>query len=391
MRDTAFGKGTLREPRFVRMGRSESSGAIAAVRECMANIDAGSSCFILAFIPSHLDLQSTIDALNLYARGVPVFGCTTAGQITNKGYESETLLLLAFPKQNFRCASILFEPLQPYSAPKIAEKAQRDHEKFRHTAGWNRLGLIFADGVSNQEDVLVSTLETVLDDLPIFGGSAGDGLQFEETFVLQDGHAHRNAAVLLLIETNLQFQGIGFDHFLPKGSQLVITEADPEERMVFEINGSPAALEYARLVGCSVEDLSPQVFAENPLLLEHNQSHYVRAISDATQNHALSFLAAIDEGLIMTLGEGQEILETLEAGLDLIKTAKREPDFILGFDCVLRKLEIEQKQLGQAVSNILAERCVLGFNTYGEQQSGLHMNQTFVGVAFFEPETRTLF
>ena len=110
----------------------------------------------------------------------------------------------------------------------------------------------------------------------------------------------------------------------------------------------------------------------------------------ARGDNSLSFLAAIDDGLIMTVGEGQEILETLSAGLDLKDTCPQEPDFILGFDCVLRRLEIEHKQLGRQVSKILADRRVFGFNTYGEQQSGLHMNQTFVGVAFIEPEDLVL-
>jgi len=235
------------------------------------------------------------------------------------------------------------------------------------------LGLVFADGVSTQEDMLISTLEMVLSDLPLFGGSAGDGLKFRETFVLHHGEACSNAAMLLLIETNLEFQGIGFDHFLPKGEPLVITGADPDKRQVFEINGAP------------------QVFAENPLLLLANDKHYVRAISDASDTHTLSFLAAIDEGLIMTLGVGQEILETLDAGLDLRDREGKAPDFVLGFDCVLRKLEIAHKQLERDASQILVARHVLGFNTFGEQQLGLHMNQTFVGVAFFEPDRRMLF
>ncbi|MEL6100595.1 MAG: FIST N-terminal domain-containing protein [Pseudomonadota bacterium] len=378
-------------PKYVCVGQAVSSGAVAAVREAMAAIDTSKSCFILAFIPAGLDVHLTVEALNVYSDGVPIFGCTTAGQITPNGYETNALMLLAFPKNNFRCASILFDPLSPFDETEVALKAQRGTARFRHTAGWNRLGLIFSDGVSTQEDVLISTLETVLDDFPIFGGSAGDGLKFEETFVLQKGRAYKNAAVLLLIETNLRFQGLGFDHFLPKGSPLVITGADPDKRLVYEINGSPAALEYARLVGCDVKDLSPQVFAENPLLLELNEKHYVRAISDATDCNALSFLAAIDDGLIMTLGEGQEILETLENGLDLQDKADVPPDFILGFDCVLRKLEIEQKQLQRPVSEILSRRRVLGFNTFGEQQFGLHMNQTFVGIAFFAPDGRALF
>ncbi|MFA3916360.1 FIST N-terminal domain-containing protein [Ruegeria hyattellae] len=377
-------------PFFIRVGRSSASESKAAIREACADLDPDAACFVLAFIPHTLDLDEVMRELGERLGGVPVFGCTTAGQITANGYEADALLLMGFPKANFRCSSILFKDLNPLNTTEIATQAQRQTEKFRHTAGWNRLALMFSDGLSKQEDVLVSTLETVLDDLPIFGGSAGDGLEFEKTFVLHKGQAHTNAAVLLLIETNLQFQGVGFDHFLPVGSPLIITDADPDERLVYEINGAPAALEYARLVGCPVDALSPQVFAENPMLLRHNLNYYVRAIRDATEGHALSFLAAIDDGLILTLGRGKEILETLDTGLDVRDRVGRAPDFILGFDCVLRKLEIEQNQLSSKVSDILQARRVLGFNTYGEQQSGVHMNQTFVGVAFFEPETRVL-
>jgi hypothetical protein len=296
------------------------------------------------------------------------------------------LLFLAFPKAYFRCASILIEPLNPFSITEIAAVAKRHAEKFQHTAQWNRLALILTDGLSKQEDLLISALETVLDDVPVFGGSAGDGLKFEQTFVLHRGQFHSNAALLLLLETNLRFKGLGFDHFLPADTQLVITDADPDERLVFEINGSPAAEEYARLVNCHVEDLSPLVFSENPMLVQHHRTHYVRAINDATEAGALSFLAAIDDGLVMTLGRGREILDTLKDGLACGDPGGERADFILGFDCVLRKLEIEQKQLGPQVSQIFQDRKVLGFNTYGEQHRGVHMNQTFVGVAFFGPD-----
>lgn len=377
-------------PSFIAIGRSVSSDPTTAVEEACAELDCPSSCFFLAFVPSNLDPAIVSSCLNRKLAGVPVFGCTTAGQITRSGYESDALLLLAFPKSNFRCSSILFEELRPLDPTEIAAVAQRQADRFRHTAGWNRLALVFSDGLSKQEDLLVSTLETVLDGLPIFGGSAGDGLQYEETFVFHGGLAHSNAAVLLLIETNLGFQGIGFDHFLPIGSEIIITDANPEERVVYEINGAPAAEEYARLVGCTAEDLSPLVFAENPLLLRQNLNYYVRAIREPTDEGALSFLAAIDDGLIMTLGRGKEIIETLEAGLDVRDNTGTAPDFILGFDCILRKLEIEQKQLSNQVSDVLQSHRVFGFNTYGEQQSGVHMNQTFVGVAFFEPEKQDL-
>lgn len=378
-------------PGCVQVGLSHHTDPGVAAREAAAQIDRAECCFVLAFAPGGFDGAPLAAALDAALGGLPVFGCSTAGQITPQGYETEALLLLAFPKAHFRCASALLEPLKPLSPTAIASTARSQMRKFQHTAGWHRLGLIFSDGLSKQEDMLISTLETALEDLPIFGGSAGDALRFERTFVLHAGQVHENAAVLLLLETNLPFQGVGFDHFLSADAPLVITDADPDERKVFEINGAPAAKEYARLVGCSVEDLSPQVFAENPMLIRYKDSHYVRAISDADASGALSFLAAIDDGLIMTLGQGQEILRTLRDGLDIRDSAGRRPDFVLGFDCVLRKLEIEHKQLGREVSAVLGEHKVLGFNTYGEQHCGVHMNQTLVGVAFFGPQEGALF
>ena len=269
-------------PSFVQVGRSDAPDALSAVKEAAAQLRVTDSCFVLAFVPDTLNVEVVVAALDAVMQGTPVFGCTTAGQSTEDGYESEALLLLGFPRTNFRCASILFENIRPLSATQVASQAQRFVEKFQHTARWNRLALLLADGLSKQEDLLVSTLESVLSDLPIFGGSAGDGLRFEQTFVLHEGRAHCNAAVLLLIETNLEFQGVGFDHFLPVGTPIIITDANPNERLGYEINGTPAALEYARLVGCNVGDLSPEVFAENPMLLQHHSNHYVRAINDAT-------------------------------------------------------------------------------------------------------------
>jgi hypothetical protein len=377
-------------PLFVSAATSAAAQPVEAAREVAAHVNVSETCFALAFVPGGQDIAEVARELDAALSGLPVFGCSSAGQITGSGYESDVLLLLTFPKQHFRCASILIENLTQLSTAAIAAEVQRQSGKFRHSAGWNRLGLVFIDGLSHQEDLLVSTLEAALMDLPIFGGSAGDRLQFDETFVLQGGRVHSNAAVLVLLETDLPFTGIGFDHFLPAETQLVITDADPEARKVFEINGAPAAEEYARLVGCAVGDLSPQIFAENPLLVEYRSNHYVRAISDADDTGTLSFMAAIDDGLVMRLGQGQEIIEILQKGLEIRDIQGGRPDFILGFDCVLRRLEIEQKQLGPRVSEILRRERVFGFNTFGEQQGGVHMNQTFVGVAFFQPDARTL-
>lgn len=375
----------LPEPSLIEVGVSYGTDVDAIVSRLADQVSVSDACCLIVLLPDGIDLDAFAVAANRCFAGVPVFGCTTAGQITPQGYEDDAVLLIALPKAHFRCASMLMSPLNPLSIKKITQDAEKLATQFQKTADWSRLALLFTDGLSKQEDVLVAGLEAVLHDLPIFGGSAGNGLRFRDTFVFHQGKFHTNAAVMLFLETNLEFRGIGFDHFLPTEYQMVVTDALPEERVVLEINGAPAAEEYARVIGVRVEDLSPQVFAENPVLVRNNALYHVRAIQKAHENGALSFLSAIDDGLLLTLGKGQEVLRTLKEGLDVRDALGKPPNFILGFDCFLRRLEIDGKGLTREVSDILTTHQVIGFNTYGEQHCGVHVNQTFVGVAFFQP------
>ncbi|ETX14231.1 GfdT protein [Roseivivax halodurans JCM 10272] len=372
-------------PTFATVAMSYAREPRIAVAEIAGQLDPREACCLLVFVPEGFDLAELADRMNRRFRGVSVFGCTTAGQITPQGYETDALLAIQLPRAHFRVASMLISPLQPLQISQTAAAVRKLNAQFQKTAQRNRLALTFADGLSKQEDVLVVALEEALGPLPVFGGSAGDGLHFRSTFVLHNGAFHSNAALLLLLETDLEVAGIGFDHFLPTEKRMVVTDAVPEERMVLELNGAPAAQEYARLVGTSVAELNPRVFAENPVLVRNSSLYHVRAIQGAREDGALTFLSAIDDGLLLTLGRGREVLRTLDEGLAVESRSGHAPDFILGFDCILRKIEIEQKQLTAAASDILRARKVLGFNTYGEQHCGVHVNQTFVGVAFFDP------
>ena len=368
----------------VRVSRCEQ--AVEAVAEVLNGLNVQSMCFALVFVPDSLDPRDVARHLAALAPSGTFFGCSTAGQITREGYEDKALVLLAFPKAHFRCCSALYKSLRPMSIERMASEAETLAARFPKTANWKRLGLVFADGLSKQEDLIVAAITAGLGDVPVFGGSAGHGLAFDETFVLHSGQAHSDAALLLLLETDLDFRGLGFDHFLPTQTHMVVTHAVPEERLVLEINGAPAAEEYARCVGRDLSELSPRIFAENPVLVRNGQTWHVRAIQQVTESGGLRFLSAIDQGLVLTLGQGTEILKTLENGLTAPSSTGQAPDFVLGFDCYLRRLEIEQNGISSEASEILSKHKVLGFNTYGEQHLGVHVNQTFVGVAFYPPK-----
>ena len=64
--------------------------------------------------------------------------------------------------------------------------------------------------------------------------------------------------------------------------------------------------------------------------------------------------------------------------------APRRPS--CGCDCFLRRLEAEFTGVVDEVSDFLRHHKVIGFNTYGEQFDGMHINQTFTGVVIGQPD-----
>jgi hypothetical protein len=92
------------------------------------------------------------------------------------------------------------------------------------------------------EERLVAGLYQGIGNIPIIGGSAGDNLRFERTHVYDgDGRFLSGAAVFALVESEAPITTFKVQHFHPSDIELVITDADPERRIIREMNGEPAA------------------------------------------------------------------------------------------------------------------------------------------------------
>ena len=166
---------------------------------------------------------------------------------------------------------------------------------------------------------------------------------------------------------------------------MVVTGADPTTRRVYEINAEPAVREYARILGKDPGQLSPFTFAAHPVVVRIGEQTHVRAIQRVAQNGDLQFFSAIDEGVVLTLAEPEDMVAHLDRELSAL-AKDQTPAMILGCDCVLRRVEATQKQITGDISRVLAKHNVVGFSTYGEQVNSMHVNQTFTGVAIYPPE-----
>ncbi|MGE3872352.1 MAG: nitric oxide-sensing protein NosP [Parvibaculaceae bacterium] len=370
-----------------RRGFSAAPEPVAAVRELARQIGQPDMALVVFFASPSYDRARLAEAIEAEMPGVEVIGCTTAGEITSEGYRENTITGVSFGSADYKAGIRLIRGLDRFRMEEgshVVQELLADLGKGPLTARsvpHQVFGMLLIDGMSRQEEMVVSSISRFLDPVPLFGGSAGDGLDFGVTWVFADGAFHTNAAVLALIETNHPFSVFKLDHFRPTDKKMVVTEADPARRLVMEINAEPAAPAYAKMVGIDEHELNPMTFAAYPLVVRVGGEYHVRSIQKVEEDGSLRFYCGIDEGLVLTVADGDDIASNLDQVLTRVAAELGPVDLILGFDCILRRLEAEQKQKSLEVSRVLKRHGVVGFNTYGEQYRSMHVNQTFTGVA----------
>lgn len=367
------------EPRLkVRQGISINTDPREAVRELGLQIEQPNIQVCLVFFSDEYDPKELGQALQEYLPG-PVIGCTTAGQLSETGFQRGGISGASLAGDDLTAIPYLIHPLssQDQQISGIAEDIQKRLLLTTDSA----FGFLLVDGLSMKEEPLISALYMALGNVPIIGGSAGDNLKFKQTFVYFNGELLQDAAVFTLFLTSLPFHIFKHQHFLPTSTRLVVTAADPEKRLVKEINGEPAAEAYAQLVGTAVEKLDAGVFSRNPLMLRIGNDYYVRSISNIEPDGSLKFFCAIDSGLVLTIGQGDSAIESLTRDLQQVKREMGDPAVIIGCDCILRRLDMEEQGIDDSIGRLMAKSKIVGFSTYGEQINSVHVNQTFTGVA----------
>jgi hypothetical protein len=315
--------------------------------------------------------------------GTRIVGCSSAGELSGEGYCNGTAVAIGFPARSFRSEVLVLDELTRLPVSRWMTGLRDLMTRFRPDPARRLFGVLLVDGSSQQEEVLVATLDAALPHVMVLGGSAGDGLDFAQTFVIADQAVLRDVAIFCLIETDLEVRDLIFDHFRATETRMIVTRANPASRLLLEINAEPAAEEYARIVGVPVAELSPLVFARHPLLVNMGGRYFVRAIRQQTDDGGLQLMSSIDTGAVMSLGLAEDLTEGFEA---MLRNLPATPSLILSFDCILRRLAMEHAGLGGVIKDIFNRYNMAGFNTFGEQHGGMHMNQTFVGLAFLDPE-----
>lgn len=341
--------------------------------------------WIVFFCSAQLNVEAFARALEQALPGRSITGCSSAGELSAVGYSQGSITAIAFPKEGFYLETTLIEHLDQfdftqaqYQVGRMLEGCRREN---RAPVKGHTFLLTLLDGLSEQEELVLSTLRSVLGGIPMLGGSAGDNLDFAHTQVIFQGQSYRNATVLMMVNTLCPFVLFSQKHAQDTEELFVATKVDSDRRRVYELNAEPAANVYARALGTDPADLNPSLFSRHTLSVRIAGESFVRAVQCAHDDGSLSFYCAVERGIVLRRNRHLSIPDSLSLLLQRLEQTLGKQQLILGFDCIFRQLELTALGQLQQVSEQLACYPVAGFNTYGEHVNGIHLNATFTGVA----------
>ena len=228
-------------------GFSNHSDPQQAAAELQQQLSSESLGFVLFFCSAQYDLEQLASALNQHFPDTPLAGCTTAGEITPEGYAQGAISAIGFSRQHFSVHSALIEAMDDFpltSAQSVVDQLiSSSRETLKGPIAGNSFVVTLLDGLSVQEEQVLATLNSALGNIPHFGGSAGDDVNLANTHIFIQGGFHSGAAVVLLFNTDCDFEVFTTHHLEPYEEKLVVTAADRDTRRVYELNAEAAAQE----------------------------------------------------------------------------------------------------------------------------------------------------
>lgn len=372
--------------------RAHATGPASKAVDTLANalaegLGQQTATAVLYFASATYDPADLAGPLSARFPDATVIGCSTAGEFTEAVTGNGGITAIALPQGVVTRAVAALGDLSADVA-RGTDDAVRQIEAalggpLRDLDPANHLGFVLIDGLHAAEELVSERLGNAAPLLDMVGGSAGDDLTFDRTWVaVGDKISHQGVAVLVCA-TGVPFRIVKTCSFTPApGKPLRITKADSSSRTVLEFDGRPAATAYAEAVGVPVETLDASLWREHPVGLMIDDHPWIRSPQAVTADGGIKFYAQILEGMdVHVMNAGDLIGETAAA----IAAARAElgghTSGAVWFNCILRRLEIDANNLHDPFVASLGPTPAAGFHTYGETWLG-HINQTLTGVLF---------
>lgn len=314
-----------------------------------------------------LDPQRLADALGTLA--FPVFGCTSCGEILTGPSgaaiheRSAVLALLEMPVGMFQVR--VFDNGGRSSVELGREVGQWGRSVFTRPAFVVCLSGLAQDG----EQFVRGVCGECAEEVPLFGGLAGDDGQFRRTHVFSNGRASDQGAVVWVLDhERVDLDGMATSGWVGLGSPKTVTEA--AGNVVFSIDGEPALDVYKKYLDIKDEDL-PGIGVEFPLqVLRGDGTHVLRAVVGVDwERRSLVFAGTVPPGATVRFSSspGFETIDHARRDFEAFPKGGSPPDVLLMFSCMARHLALGPLLEDEIrAAERLWGRPAIGFFTYGE-------------------------
>ena len=382
--------------RWLEVGNSARPDARAAGREAAAVARSGSEPkLLIVFCSGAYDLDELLAGIGESARGIPLIGCSTAGEIATGGPEDHSVVVVALGGAGFSVQTRAAH----HASGDLREAGAAVAQAARAVAGCeHRVLMLLSDGLAgDQQEVVRGAYGVVGAEVPLVGGCAGDDLKMTKTFQLHDGRVLCDAVVGVAIGSDAPL-GIGVRHGWRRvGEPMVVTRSAGNR--VYELDDQPALDVYLDHLGAPPQArVDPAAFTRfaltHPLgLARRRGEEHVRFVGDADfAERSLGLIAEVPQGGLAWFMEGDDdsVLAATDAACAdaLVQLDGHTPLGMIAFDCIARRGVLGDSGIATEVARVAANAGgapVAGFYTYGEIArtrgvSGFH-NQTLVVLA----------
>jgi len=361
--------------------KSTVEQAIADLESQFKEAFAGEAArLVLFFSTSTFDPKVVGEKIKDVFGQADVAGCTTAGELVSGHMLKNSIVAMVFDAEAVKNVSV--EVIENLKTVNNVDEAFKSFESaFGTLKGVDlkkHVGIVLIDGLSGTEEKIMERIGD-LTDITFIGGSAGDDVKFKQTFVFANGKAYTDAAVLILLKLENEFDVIKTQSFKDSGQYIIATKVDETNREVVEFNDRPAAEVYAEKLGTSVENAASE-FMSHPVGLMIGAEPYVRS-PQQLEGNKIKFYCNVKEGANLSILNATDIVEETKKAVESKIAELGNISAILNFHCILRTLELEKNNQTQAYSTIFADIPMIGFSTYGEEYIG-HINQTSTMLVF---------
>jgi hypothetical protein len=391
-----LGNGSHGSSRWLAVGQSsDHDAARAGAAAAAAALVADDARLLVVFCSHSYDLDALLGAINGRSGGVPLIGCSTAGEIATDGPGDAGVVVTALGGPGFNVSTMSAENA---SADLRAAGADVGRCALALNGDQHRVLMLLTDGLAgDQQEIVRGAYGVVGASVPLVGGCAGDDLEMRSTYQLHNDRVLQNAVVGAALGSEAPL-GIGVRHGWRRVGEPVVVTRSSDNR-VYTLNDR-------RAVDVYFEHLDPPADARcdsaaftrfaltHPLGLSgRSREDHVRFVGEANfDDGSIGFIAEVPQGGLAWFMEGdaESVLEATGAACADALTVLDggSPLGMIAFDCIARRGVLGDDGISTEVSRIAQSADgapVAGFYTYGEiarthGQSGFH-NQTLVVLA----------